>query len=88
MTAASRGVQVLAAAIRDALDVPTADSHEPGAGSAEDMLRLKRVHFVRGVLAGLAEDPGTVMATADVIREAAAQFPVTYPVRRRAEAES
>jgi outer membrane receptor for ferric coprogen and ferric-rhodotorulic acid len=88
VTAPSGEVQELAAAIRDALDVPIADTRNPGAEHAEEMLRLKRVTYVRGVLEGLAAGAGSVADTVALIRGAAVEFPVTYPVRQRARVAS
>lgn len=84
MTAPSVEARELAAAIRDALHVPSADTSAPGAEYAEDMLRLKRVGYVRGVLGGLANGTGGVVDTVHTIREATVEFPVTYPVRQKA----
>lgn len=88
MTTPSREVQELAAAIRDALDVPIADTRNPGAEHTEEMLRLKRVTYVRNVLGGLAAGAGSVAETAVLIRGAAVEFPVTYPVRQCARVSS
>ena len=88
MTAPDREVRELAEAIRDALNVPVADTSKPGAETTEDMLRLKRTHYVRGVLESLASGTATVTATASLIREATTAFPVTYAVRSKAEVSS
>lgn len=88
MTTPSVEARELAAAIRNALHVPSADTSTPGAEYAEDMLRLKRTHYVRGVLESLASGTATVAATASLIREATTAFPVTYSVRSTAEVAS
>ena len=88
MTAPSLEVRELADAIREALNVPVADTRNPGGEHAEDMLRLKRVGYVRGILCLLADGTGSVVDTTRMIREAVTEFPVTYTVRLKAEVPS
>lgn len=87
MTAPSREVQELAAAIRDALNVPIADN-DPVAERAEEALRLGRAAQVQGALAGLADGVGAVSSAAATIREWTAATPVTYAVYQKVEAAS
>ncbi|TYK45086.1 MoaD/ThiS family protein [Actinomadura decatromicini] len=85
MTPPNSEVLELATAIREALDVPVADSSGHGARLAEEMLRLERAALVRGALRGLTDGVATVSTATATIREALAEMPVTYPVHQRAE---
>lgn len=70
-------VRDLAAAIREALTVPTA---EPGATGSHDVLLMTRTAHVRSVMNSLAN--GTDLAEAlDLVALAADWHPVTYPTR-------
>ncbi|MFF5261295.1 hypothetical protein ACFY4C_20325 [Actinomadura viridis] len=71
-------VQELAAAIREAMTVPVADSRVDGGRLAEEMLRLERMAQVRGALASLSEGTSSVSAAAETIRDSTAHTPVTY----------
>jgi hypothetical protein len=75
----SAEVQKLAAAVRDALDVPVAAE---GAGSEERKLTSLRAAFLVGALGRLADgDTSMLSATVDAVRRASEAYPVAYPTR-------
>lgn len=88
MTAPSREVQELAAAIYEALTVPVANSNQPGARQAEQALRLERAAAVRGALSALTDGTSTSPDATRAICAATAEMPVTYPVYQQAEVAS
>lgn len=91
MTAPSPETRELAAAIREALAVPAADSREPDAAVAEERLLARRSALLRGVLdsylAG-ADTAHDVAVTVRTIRSVTADTPVTYPVHQNTEVPS
>lgn len=85
-------VRELAAAIRDALDVPIADSRDVNNSQAEERLRSTRAALVQGVLGNFLNvgdaSARDVAVTARTIRKVTAETPVTYTVSRSARAAS
>lgn len=76
---AANAAQELAAAVRDALDVPVAAD---GAGSEDVRLASVRGAFLVGALGRLAGgDASMVSATVKAVRRADERYPVTYPTR-------
>lgn len=71
-------VTELAAAIRDALDVPIVDTKQ-GRLFDELMLRTARMEYLSAVMAGVIDGNLDVPAAISTIRRETERAPVTYP---------